>query len=97
MLALWWILTILSIIYVAYDVAKNKRMSDGKKAGWIILAAVIGIIGAIIYAFVNKSGKRTSHEMGEAPKPVRRKATRKTKRVAKKRKAPRKTRRRRRR
>lgn len=51
---MWWIVTIISVIFVTYDVAQNKKMSEEKKALWIILTVLTGIIGAGIYYFVVK-------------------------------------------
>ena len=43
-------------IWVIYDVlANNKRLSDGMKVFWIILAVIFSIITAIIYYLVSRN------------------------------------------
>jgi prolipoprotein diacylglyceryltransferase len=50
-----YVVGILCAIWVIYDVlADNKKLSDGIKVLWIILAILFSIITAIIYYFVYK-------------------------------------------
>ena len=52
------ILAVLAAIWVIYDVlANNKRLSDGMKIVWIILAVLFSIITAIVYYFIGRNGK----------------------------------------
>ena len=49
------IVALICAIWVIYDVwANQKKMSDGKKVLWTILALVFSILTAIIYYFVRK-------------------------------------------
>ncbi len=41
-------------IWVIYNIGHNKRMSDGDKIIWTILAIFFSIITAIIYYFTKK-------------------------------------------
>jgi len=51
------ILSVLATIWVIYDViVHNKKISDGMKALWIILALLFGIITAILYYFIGRNG-----------------------------------------
>lgn len=50
-----YLVAIVCAIWVIYDVfAKNKKISDGMKVLWTVLAIVFSIITAIIYYFVEK-------------------------------------------
>ena len=52
---IWGLLSLASIIWVAYDVlTKNKSLTDVMKAAWIIVALLFGIIGALVYYFIGK-------------------------------------------
>ncbi len=48
------IIGLICAIWVIYDVAKNNKMSGGKKAVWIICAILFSIITAIVYYLVEK-------------------------------------------
>lgn len=49
------ILSIIAPIWVIYDIiVNNKRLSDGMKVLWIVLAICFGIITAIIYYLVGR-------------------------------------------
>lgn len=51
-------LAVLAAIWVIYDVAvNNKRLSDGMKVLWIILAVLFSIITAIIYYLIGRNAK----------------------------------------
>ena len=50
----WWITQILAVIFVTYNVAKNKKMLDKEKALWIVLTVVTGIVGGLIYFLVHQ-------------------------------------------
>ena len=55
---LFGILGLIAAIWVIYDVlANNKRLSDGMKAVWIILAVFFSIITAIIYYLVGRNNQ----------------------------------------
>jgi uncharacterized membrane protein YqjE len=47
----FWILMIV-------DAAQRKGLSDGERIAWILVLVFIGIIGAIIYYFAVKKGKK---------------------------------------
>lgn len=49
------IIAIVCAIWVIYDVwANQKRMSDGKKVLWTVLALLFSILTALIYFLVRK-------------------------------------------
>ena len=49
------IIALASAIWVIYDVwAKSKKLSDGMKILWTVLALVFSILTAIIYYFTQK-------------------------------------------
>ncbi len=53
----WGILALLAAIWVIYDVlVNNKKLSDGMKVLWIVLAILFSIVTAIIYYFVGRNG-----------------------------------------
>ncbi|WP_042699270.1 PLDc N-terminal domain-containing protein [Thermococcus sp. PK] len=59
MLGMWWtislIIGLLSLLWVAYDIAKNQKdMGTGRKVLWIIVALLFGLIGAAAYYIVEK-------------------------------------------
>lgn len=55
--AILGIIAIIAAIWVIYDViVNNKRLSDGMKVLWIVLAVVFSIITAIIYYLVGRQG-----------------------------------------
>ncbi|MFH1589294.1 MAG: PLDc N-terminal domain-containing protein [archaeon] len=50
------LIALICAVWVIYDVVtKNKKLTDGMKILWIVLAIVLSIITAIIYYFVYKS------------------------------------------
>ena len=52
------IVAVLAAIYVIYDVIiNNKKLSDGMKVLWIILALFFSIITAIVYYFIGRYAK----------------------------------------
>ncbi|MDP1694760.1 MAG: PLDc N-terminal domain-containing protein [Candidatus Woesearchaeota archaeon] len=52
------IVAVLAAIYVIYDVIiNNKKLSDGMKVLWIILALFFSIITAIVYYFIGRHAK----------------------------------------
>jgi len=52
---LWYVIGLACAVWVIYDVwAVNKRMSDGDKIIWTILAIFFSIVTAIIYYFLKK-------------------------------------------
>ncbi len=55
---LFGIVALVAVIWIIYDVlANNKKLSDGMKVLWIILAVLFSIITAIIYYLVGREGK----------------------------------------
>ncbi len=52
------IVAVLAAIWVIYDViVNNKKLSDGMKVLWIILALLFNIIAAIVYYFIGRNAK----------------------------------------
>jgi len=50
------LIALICAVLVIYDVfAKNKKLSDGMKILWTILALLFSIITAIVYYFVYKA------------------------------------------
>jgi uncharacterized membrane protein len=50
------ILAIIAAVWVIYDVlVNNRRLSDGMKIFWIVLAIIFSIITAIIYYLVGRN------------------------------------------
>jgi hypothetical protein len=50
------IVAVIAAIWVIYDViAYNKRLSDGMKVLWIVLAVLFSIITAIVYYLVSRN------------------------------------------
>ncbi len=50
-----YILGIVCAVWVIYDVfANNRKLSDGLKVVWTVLAILFSIITAIVYYFVYK-------------------------------------------
>jgi len=55
---LFGIIALIAAIWVIYDVlVNNKRLSDGMKILWIILAVFFSIITAIIYYLVGRNNQ----------------------------------------
>ncbi|PIN81589.1 hypothetical protein COV13_00835 [Candidatus Woesearchaeota archaeon CG10_big_fil_rev_8_21_14_0_10_32_9] len=55
---LFFILAILAAIWVIYDVlVNNKRLSDGMKLFWVLLAIFFSIITAVVYYFLGRNSK----------------------------------------
>ena len=60
------VLALASVIWVIYDVLANqKKMPDGEKILWIIVALLLGIIGAIVYYLVVKRSGKYEEELEE--------------------------------
>ncbi|MFA5953428.1 MAG: PLDc N-terminal domain-containing protein [Candidatus Pacearchaeota archaeon] len=52
------ILAVIAAIWVIYDViVNNKKLSDGMKVLWIILAIIFSIITAIVYYLVGRNNQ----------------------------------------
>lgn len=52
------IAAVLAAIWVIYDVITyNKRLSDGMRVLWIILALILSIVTAIVYYFIGRDAK----------------------------------------
>ncbi|ASJ00017.1 PLDc N-terminal domain-containing protein [Thermococcus gorgonarius] len=59
-----WLLNLISVIWVTYDVITNqKKMPDAEKIIWILVALFLNLIGAIIYYLIVKA----SHKYEETP------------------------------
>lgn len=61
MMSMWWIwgvLGLIAFIWVLIDVINRKDLDTGMKVLWIIIALILGIIGAIIYYFVGRKKKK---------------------------------------
>jgi len=55
---LFMIIAVIAAIWVIYDVlVNNKRLSDGMKVLWVVLAIFFSIITAIIYYLVGRNKK----------------------------------------
>ncbi|MFA6460927.1 MAG: PLD nuclease N-terminal domain-containing protein [Candidatus Woesearchaeota archaeon] len=55
---LLWVIAVLAAIWVIYDViTNNKRLSDGMKVLWVVLAILFSIVTAIIYFLVGRNGQ----------------------------------------
>lgn len=51
----WGLIVLLSVIWVIYDLfTYNRTMSTLKKALWIIIVFVLGIIGVILYYLIGR-------------------------------------------
>lgn len=47
---IWGLLTLVSVVWVIYDVLmKNRSLSDIMKIVWIVVALIFGILGAAAY------------------------------------------------
>ncbi|RJQ18201.1 PLDc_N domain-containing protein [Candidatus Woesearchaeota archaeon] len=52
------IVAVLAAVWVIYDViVHNKKLSDGMKLLWIILAVIFNILTAIVYYFIGRNAK----------------------------------------
>ncbi|MDG6243738.1 MAG: PLDc N-terminal domain-containing protein [Methanolobus sp.] len=52
---IWGLITLVSVVWVIYDVmVRNKGLEPIKKALWIIIAIIFGVLGAIAYYFLGK-------------------------------------------
>ena len=52
------VVAIIAAIWVIYDVlVNNKRLSDGMKVLWVVLAVFFSIITAIIYYLIGRNQK----------------------------------------
>jgi len=54
--SIFGLIALICAIWVIYDVfAKNRKLSDGMKIAWTVLAIVFNIITAIVYYLVYKA------------------------------------------
>ncbi|WP_292468241.1 PLDc N-terminal domain-containing protein [Methanolobus sp.] len=52
---LWGLLTLVSFIWVIYDImTRNKGLEPIKKVLWIVVAFIFGILGAVAYYFLGR-------------------------------------------
>lgn len=66
-LVVWFILSILSVVYVAYDAFTNNPELKVMRWGWIVVTAYTGVIGAALYALSCTPPKRKGHPRFVSP------------------------------
>lgn len=66
-LVIWFILTAISVAYVAWDAFTNNPELKIMRWGWILVTAYTGIIGAALYVLSCKEPKPGTHEIFIAP------------------------------
>jgi hypothetical protein len=66
-LLVWFILTGLSVLYVAWDAFTKNPELKVMKWGWILVTAYTGPIGAALYVLSCKEPKKGMHEKFTAP------------------------------
>jgi hypothetical protein len=66
-LVIWFVLTALSVLYVAWDAIKNNPELKVMKWGWILVTAYTGPIGAALYVLSCKEPNKGTHEKFTAP------------------------------
>lgn len=66
-LVVWFALTLLSVIYVAWDAYHNNPELKVMRWGWILVTAYTGVIGAALYILSCKPPKVGEHEKFIAP------------------------------
>ena len=49
-------------IFMLVDCAKREFKNDGEKAVWIIVVAIFGVLGAIVYYFAVKAGNKSNNK-----------------------------------
>jgi hypothetical protein len=58
----WFVLTFLSVIYVAYDAAVNNPELRVMKWGWVLVTLYMGPVGATLYVLSCKEPRPFTHE-----------------------------------
>jgi len=66
-LVIWFVLTALSVLYVAWDAIRNNPELKVMKWGWILVTAYTGPIGAALYILSCKEPSKGTHEKFTAP------------------------------
>ncbi len=66
-LVVWFILTALSVVYVAYDAYRNNPELKVMRWGWILVTAYTGVIGAALYVLSCKPPIVKDHARFVAP------------------------------
>lgn len=66
-LIVWFILTALSVVYVAYDAYRNNPELKVMRWGWILVTAYTGVIGASLYVLSCKPPIVKDHAKFVAP------------------------------
>ncbi len=66
-LYVWFILTAISVVYVAWDAYHNNPELKVMRVGWILVTAYTGVIGAALYILSCKPPKVSEHEKFIAP------------------------------
>ncbi len=61
-LLIWFTLTTISVVYVAWDAYHNNPELKVMRVGWILVTAYTGIIGAALYVLSCKPPKVSEHE-----------------------------------
>ncbi len=67
-LIIWFILTALSVLYVAYDSFTNNPELKVMRWGWILVTAYTGVIGAALYVLSCKPPKVKEHQSFISPR-----------------------------
>ena len=60
-LLVWFILTAMSVLYVAYDAYRNNPELKVMRVGWILVTAYTGVIGAALYVLSCKPSVYKEH------------------------------------
>ena len=67
-LIVWFIITALSVLYVAYDSFTNNPELKVMRWGWILVTAYTGVIGAALYVLSCKPPKVKEHQAFISPR-----------------------------
>jgi hypothetical protein len=66
-LIIWFLLTLLSVVYVAYDLITNTPEMKVMKWGWVMVTLYTGVFGLVIYVFSCREPAPYTHEKFIAP------------------------------
>src|SRR5262245_12765861 len=66
-LALWYLLTAASIVFMVYDLATNTPAMDGMKAARVLITAYLGPIGLLVYWLSCRQPMPGTHDASIAP------------------------------
>ena len=67
LIAVWFVLTALSVAYVAWDTLTHNPEFGVMKWGWILVTLYTGLIGACFYVLSSKEPRPGTHEAFVAP------------------------------